>query len=673
MRYVLPLLLLLPACEDLKEKVTSSFQADPESFDFPKLAPGESAERRIEIYNRGAGDLLVGDITLRDDSSAGEFELFLEQDGDLVDPPETLTIAGGSDEPQTLVVRYSASDEAADTGRVLLRTNDADHLDVELPINTGGTGGEILINPRTVEFGEVEAGERGEREITISNIGLGELTVTELTLNGSEDFHIELAGERVSGRLDPSLVIASGDEVVVSAVYAPEVLGPDTAELVVSSTDPVEPESNVTLRANGAAPCINVIPGDLDFGSSLIVQDRDAATPNRRGLSIESCGTTPLRVTRIEIRGEDAFEVLDLPEVGDGEPLIELPAQSSLEDGTIVTPSEELAVGFWPLELRAYGATALIHSNAQAEPVEVNLFGRGVENACPIPDVVTDEFHVPPLEIITLDGTPSTDPGGEVRRYRWTVVSRPEGSVSMPVEAFENPRRPADGGTEDDEETPTALFFVDLAGEYEIELQVFDNLGQVSCDPVAAAHVKVIAVPEKDLHVQLVWSTPDDPDETDQTGTDVDLHFRHQDAGGEWGHSTFDCYFRNTNPDWGVQGDPTDNPSLDIDDTNGAGPENVNLEKPEVGATYDVGVVYFRAESTFGDREVDPRAEHLSLATVRIFARGDLLAEFVDRELTSVSQLWHVARVRWCEDFARCPEIELVDEVYEQEDWALGN
>ena len=640
-------------CDGIEATETSKFRAEPAVFQFSGAAIGAAEETEVQIFNDGAGPLVLTDIRLDDTSSGGEFELFLNQEGTLVEPPKGLEIPGGSDDPVLFVVRYTASDEVPDRGSVRILTNDpnaGDNGDVTIPVVTGSAGGEILIDPRTVDFGQIEAGSEGCETVRITNTGLNDLTVSRLTINGSEDFSIR-------GQETP-FVIASNETVELTVCYAPEVLGADGGELVIESSDPVEPSAVVTLRANGAAPCIAVVPDDVNFGSSLIIEDRDAPTPNIRGFSIESCGTTALRVTRIEIESPDgAFEMVDLPEVAEGEPLFEIPAAVPDED----FPSAEAFVGFWPEEMRAYGGTARIFSNAQAEPLEVSLFGRGVQNACPIPVSRTERYDVPPLEIVTLDGSPSMDPGGEVQRWVWTVVSRPDGSTSEPVEMFTDPTRPADGGDEDDDSTPTANFFVDLAGDFEIELQVFDNLGQVSCDPVASARVLIHAVPDEDLHVQLVWTTPDDPDETDGTGTDVDLHLRHERASGMWGHDPFDCYFRNSTPDWGVQGDPADNPSLDIDDTNGAGPENINLSDPEVGVTYDVGAIYFRSESTFGLRDVDPRTEHLSLVTVRIFARGDLLTEVVDREMEHVDEIWHVARITWCEDFQRCPEIEVLE------------
>jgi hypothetical protein len=132
---------------------------------------------------------------------------------------------------------------------------------------------------------------------------------------------------------------------------------------------------------------------------------------------------------------------------------------------------------------------------------------------------------------------------------------------------------------------------------------------------------------------------------------------RHQNAGDVWDDPVWDCYYRNAQPEWGVSGDLVDNPTLDIDDTNGAGPENINLSKPEVGVTYDVAALYYRSTSTFGSPDNDPRVEHESLVSVRVYVRGELLAEWVDQALDHEKDLWWVASLRWCEDPARCPEV----------------
>lgn len=78
------------------------------------------------------------------------------------------------------------------------------------------------------------------------------------------------------------------------------------------------------------------------------------------------------------------------------------------------------------------------------------------------------------------------------------------------------------------------------------------------------------------LHFQLTWNG---------ASSDLDLHLMQIDA--EPFSDTQDCYYANCksqfNPlDWPPTG-PANNPVMDIDDTNGYGPENINMSNAESG------------------------------------------------------------------------------------------
>ena len=91
------------------------------------------------------------------------------------------------------------------------------------------------------------------------------------------------------------------------------------------------------------------------------------------------------------------------------------------------------------------------------------------------------------------------------------------------------------------------------------------------------ARVVIRAIPSELLHVQLVWDHP---------SNDQDLHLVHVS-----GHcsSNLDCYFANcklsyNNVQWFATHQPGIGPNrLDRDDTNGIGPENINIEEPMPG------------------------------------------------------------------------------------------
>ena len=97
----------------------------------------------------------------------------------------------------------------------------------------------------------------------------------------------------------------------------------------------------------------------------------------------------------------------------------------------------------------------------------------------------------------------------------------------------------------------------------------------------------------------------------------------------------WDCYFFNQEPVW-FSSDPVatgSNPRLDIDDTNGLGPENTNIDDPEPG-TYRIAVHYWRGSAPTRN-------------TVRVFLNGLQVAEY--RRTLNDQQKWLVADIKWGE------------------------
>lgn len=218
-----------------------------------------------------------------------------------------------------------------------------------------------------------------------------------------------------------------------------------------------------------------------------------------------------------------------------------------------------------------------------------------------------------PLDTIELDATGST---GDITRYEWTIVSRPNGSTQrlMPSNTVAQPK-----------------LFLDLAGSYTLELLVTYDDGNFACNSIARMSIR--AVPTEDVHIELTWNTPGDPDQTDGSGTDLDLHYLHPQ--GIWDEHPWDIFWRNPRGDWGVQGDSSDDPSLDLDDTNGAGPENITHSGLEP-VTYNIGAFYY-ASGTLG----------ASYVTLKVYTNGTLAFEHQDKYLPHDGTFWHAAQLTW--------------------------
>ncbi len=657
----------LGACDDgIEATNTPSLVISPESFSFPKLAAGDdSVDRTVLLENAGSGDLLIAGIRWEVGGNQ-EFELYLADPGSdnqsvAINRAGQDLLADGGAYPLRipgntsieLVLNYNPvdNDTSGDTGRIVLETN-LPEGDRAIPILISGVAAEINVAPRDIDFGRVAAGDEASENVTVTNVGQVALPIDSIVLNGSQDFVPLINGKDPrrqrevlndpDGDGEPGL--SAGNSFQIEVRYSPQVEGPDSAELQIASGDEVQGVVTVTLRANGATPCLDVTPPAVEFRTSLVNRT------DSRPLSIESCGGEQLEITRIYLADDSdpAFELVE-------DSLPDLPALLPAVTPDTAPPSRQISVAFTPREERIYNGAIIIESNDVVNPRRrVSLLGRGVLNACPQARSAQEEFNVVPLDTVVLDGSPSIDqdgPNNKPVEYEWVITSRPEGSTAQPVEAFIDPANPSLGGPADDLTTPTSLFFVDLAGVYTAELRVTDNLGLDSQACENPAVVTIVATPEDAIHIQLVWRTPGDSDETDTRGSDLDLHMLHPNA-DNWFSAPYDAYYGNPVPDWGQLENPDDDPTLDIDDINGAGPENINLANPEntdvLGAPYLVGVHYYKSVDRLDGFEYGP-----AFARVRVFINGELTWDYTEdgdpgeREMEAEDHFWDVAQITW--------------------------
>ncbi len=223
-----------------------------------------------------------------------------------------------------------------------------------------------------------------------------------------------------------------------------------------------------------------------------------------------------------------------------------------------------------------------------------------------------------PLGSATFSGAFSydpRDPGAPLALYTWEVVDYPAG-------AWPGDFAPQGNGTS------RYSIWLPIAGTYVVELAVSAADGVTSA-PGPEARCTLEARPRSAVHVQLVW---------DQHAIDMDLH-------GVWWSRPFgdrrlfgddDCYYNNPLPDWFASF--AENPRLDIDDTYGYGPENLNIDLPAPGV-YRLYVNYAGNHFDYGDHP--PTG-----STLRVYLGGALAGDFT-REVRAHADVWAVADVVW--------------------------
>lgn len=133
------------------------------------------------------------------------------------------------------------------------------------------------------------------------------------------------------------------------------------------------------------------------------------------------------------------------------------------------------------------------------------------------------------------------------------------------------------------------------------------------------------ALDDTGLHVRLEWSSD---------STDVDLHLLGPGATSIW-ECDLDCNFANINPSWGDPLSDLDNPYLDLDDVDGYGPENINIQTPAPGV-YTVVVHYW-----------DDHGGDVPLATVHALSYGEVVATIGPQALNSVGDVWYAFEIEF--------------------------
>lgn len=166
-------------------------------------------------------------------------------------------------------------------------------------------------------------------------------------------------------------------------------------------------------------------------------------------------------------------------------------------------------------------------------------------------------------------------------------------------------------------------------GQNEITVTAVDSVGTDGSDTITVyASIKVTSI-----LIELTWDTD---------GTDLDGHFVR--PGGTYYQVPDDCCWFNMNPDWdgsgggGTAGDP----SLDVDDTNGYGPEYTALVEPPYDGSYEYIVHYF------------DYCQATTTAEVRIWLNDVLVATYHHTFLCGSGavtdpDVWECACIEWDE------------------------
>ena len=510
----------------------------------------------------------------------------------------------------------------------------------------------LEVSPNLLKFGPTGQGETDTAMVTLENVGAVPVKLVRLQASATCDSCFGVAiGELewpVGGETGNSLELvepvelAPGQQREIAVRFQPTLPDVEDGKLWLYTDEAgIEREYLVTLLANQSIPCLTVIPANVDFHSTPV------GSSSQVEIKIGACGESPVQIYGISLTQDSSADFqLDLSN-------LEHPPSST--DPIVVSAADavQVTVVFAPDVVNPPGVegapapdlgSLVIEADSFFHVHEVPLSGVGVDTVCPTSVIkCTEGEEVIPQTLLHLYGDESSAPVGEVVKWKWEVV-QPLGSQSVfvPASTFPNP-----------------TFAANVVGNYTISLTTWDQADTPSCFP---AKYQVTVMPDEAIHIELLWYTPEDPDETDtgdEAGSDVDLHFLHPDAAGPdldgdgkpdgWYDIPYDCFFFNPYPNWGDYAPAAgDDPGLDRDDMDGAGPEILNLNVPE-DVKYRVGAHYWNPHG-FGD----------VFATLRVYIYAQLVTELATVKLVD-NDMWDACILDW-----QSGEVEIITDAFGQ-------
>lgn len=198
---------------------------------------------------------------------------------------------------------------------------------------------EILVEPERVEFGAVGDGETVVESFTISNIGDGDLEISNLEIGAQNGSFTILTTDWTS-------VLPVGASQVIDVAFSPMGANAQSANAIVESNDSIVPKATVELVGEGAVPELSIDPDPYDMGTTYV------GCPTLGAIDLTNVGTDVLEITDISFAG-DGFNFTQ----GTALPLTLQPGESHTAD-----------IDFDPAESGSFGSTLTVTSN---EPLGV--------------------------------------------------------------------------------------------------------------------------------------------------------------------------------------------------------------------------------------------------------------------------------------------------------------
>jgi hypothetical protein len=264
--------------------------ASPAALDFGNVCIGVRETRNVQILNEGGCDLTLSNFTLGG-ANPGDYD---------VDPP-TLPLVLKPGTGVIVPVHVAATVLGARNATLSVASNDPDAAESPLviPLTAVAVPADINVSPQSVNFGDVCLGDSKTLNVTVSNQGGCDLTISTVGLVAGSNGDFSVSAPQLP------IVLPRGDTAIVQVTLTPTVangtppfgFGARVGTLRFGSDDPNENPLDVSLTGNVPPPDINVAPQSLAFGNVCLGETKTL------NATISNQGGCDLNITAIALAG----------------------------------------------------------------------------------------------------------------------------------------------------------------------------------------------------------------------------------------------------------------------------------------------------------------------------------------------------------------------------------